>query len=264
MTTNVLVAALLLAVIHSPKGNCQQSADSRTAGGAISTLRAVPPFIGCKSDGQVGPLDAPTGHAPPAMKLSLAAAQRLAYYKAENGLGVLAPRGWHCFSTYGSNGSSLFVSPEVIDAANLFSPEWKGFAGPAIQISVVDGGTSGRFQVARVIARVFPSRGQFVRDVIAEGIEPAASFPAGPYPQDKLTYRSKNIVEFETPANTEGLGTASRLQTSSKPIRGVAILLSADDTSLSQLSARLPEQDHDLTNTIIQQVERDTNAAQNR
>jgi hypothetical protein len=55
------------------------------------------PFIGCKSDGQVGPLDAPTGHAPtghaPAVKLPADAARRLAYYKAENGTGVsLWPR----------------------------------------------------------------------------------------------------------------------------------------------------------------------------
>lgn len=212
----------------------------------------------------MGPLDAPAGQVPPALKLSVAAAQRLAYYKAENGIGVLAPRGWHCFSTYGSNGSSLFVSPEAINAATLFSAEWKGFAGPAIQISVADGGTSGRFQVAKVIARVFPDRRQFVRDVIAEGIEPAASFPAGRYPQDKLTYRSKSIVEFETPANAEGLGTASRLQSSSNPIRGVAILLSADDTSLIQLSARLPEQDRDLTTAILQQVEIEATAVQSR
>ncbi len=34
-------------------------------------------------------------------------AARLAYYKAKNGFGILGPRGWHCFSTYGSNGSTL-------------------------------------------------------------------------------------------------------------------------------------------------------------
>ncbi|MFP5229631.1 MAG: hypothetical protein ACLGXA_18610 [Acidobacteriota bacterium] len=212
-------------------------------------------FVGCKSDGQVGPLDAPTGQSR-ATDLPATAARRLAYYKAENSVGVLAPRGWHCFSTYGSNGSNLFVTPEPMDPKILFSSGWKGFAGPAIQIAVADGGTSGRFQVARVVARVFPGHRQFVRSVIAEGIEPASSFPAGPYPHDKLTYRDKNIVEFETPANSVGLGTDSRLQPNSSPIRGVAILLSDADTSLVQLSARLPAQDRDMYSTIVKEVER--------
>ncbi|HEX3940608.1 MAG TPA: hypothetical protein VHX11_03910 [Acidobacteriaceae bacterium] len=182
------------------------------------------------------------------MNIPQAAARRLAYYKAENGVGVLAPRGWYCFSVYGSSGSSLFVSPESIDIA-------KGFAGPAIQISVADGGTAGRFRVAEVIARVFPDHRQFVRKVISEGIEPASAFPAGPYPRDKLTYRGKNIVEFETPANAQGLGTGSRLQPNSSPIRGVAILLSDGDISLVQLSARLPTQDRDLYSTLVEEAE---------
>ena len=232
-------------------------------GVSVSGATVTISFIGCKSDGQVGPLDAPTGQAP-AIKVPAAAARRLVYYKAENGMGVLAPRGWHCFSTYGSNGTSLFVSPEAMDATSILSTGWKGFAGPAIQISVADGGTSGRLQVAKVIARVFPNRRQFVQNVIAEGIEPASSFPAGPYPHDQLTHRGKNVVEYETPANMAGLGTASRLQTNSSPIRGVAILLSDDSTSLIQLSARLSEQDRDLITAIVQQVEREAIAAQDR
>ena len=58
------------------------------------------------------------------MAISPAAALRLAYYKAQYGPGVLAPRGWHCFSTYGSDGANLFVSPDAIDAKALFSPDW--------------------------------------------------------------------------------------------------------------------------------------------
>jgi hypothetical protein len=77
--------------------------------------------------------------------------------KLKRGLGVLAPRGWHCFSTYGSNGSNLFVSPVPIDGKALFSADWKGFMGDVVQLSVMDGGTSGRFEVAKVVARVFPA-----------------------------------------------------------------------------------------------------------
>ena len=132
---------LLLLVILLCGGPASFS-QAGNAGASVAAAVVAIPFIGCKSDGQVGPLDAPTGQAP-AIKLSAAAARRLAYYKAENGIGVLAPRGWRCFSTYGSNGSSLFVSPEAFDATRMFSTDWKSFAGPAIQISIADGGTSG-------------------------------------------------------------------------------------------------------------------------
>jgi hypothetical protein len=181
-------------------------------------------------------------------------ARRLAYYKAKEGVGVLAPRGWFCFGTYGSNGSSLYVGPQPMDADTLISSSWQGFAGPAVQMSVQSGGTSGRFGVARTIARVFPAHKAFVREVIAEGLEPASDFPFGPYPNDKLVYKNKEMVEYETPAHADGLGTASRLQKNGDAIRGVAILV-GEDPDLLSLSVRLPHEMDDLTPVIIQQVE---------
>ena len=177
-------------------------------------VTAEVPFVGCASDGQAGPQDAPSGQAKP-LAIPPAVAQRLAYYKAEYGAGVLAPREWHCFSTYGSDGVKLFVSPDPIDPKTLMSMDRKGFSGPAVQISALSGGTSGRFEVAKVVARVFPAYKAFAQNVIAEGIEPAGDFPFGPYPQDKLTYRGTAIVEFETPANSEGWGQVR----SCKPMR---------------------------------------------
>jgi hypothetical protein len=217
--------------------------------------QAAVPFVGCKSDGQAGPIDAPTGTSK-AVPISASAAQRLAYYKAANGFGTIAPRDWYCFGTYGSAGTSLYISPEPIARAALFSADGTGFKGPAIQISLSDGGTSGRFQVARVIARVFPAHRAFADRVIAEGIEDASTFPFGPWPADKLTYKSGEIVEFQTPANTEGLGTNPGLSKNSKPINGVAIL-TGPEIGLLHLAVRLPEDLGDTTATIIQQAERD-------
>lgn len=219
-----------------------------------SNLSQVP-FVGCKSDGQVGPIKAPS----PKMKrlpISGDLASRLAYYQAQDGVGVLAPRGWYCFSTYGSSGSNLYVSPEPITGEALFSSNWNGFSGQAIQVSISVGDTSGRFEVAKTIARVFPDHNKFVQDVIAEGIEPASSFPAGPYPGDKIIRRSDKIVEFQTPPTMKGLGTDSMLRANSSPIQGVAILV-GEEPSLVQASVRLSPSNQDLIQTILMQIEKD-------
>lgn len=215
-------------------------------------IRVTVHFIGCKSDGQVGPQKAPT--AAEAVQLLPRDAQHLAYYQSANGFGVLAPRGWYCFGTYGSNGSTLYVSPKPINSSELFSDSWKGFSGPAIQLSISLGDTSGRFAVARMIARVFPAYKEFATNVVDEGIEPASSFPWGPYPKDKLTYRGKNIVEYVTPGNTDGLGTHSRLQKNANPITGVAILF-GEAPDLLQLTIRLPKEQKGLGLLIVQQLE---------
>lgn len=251
---------LLLASLAVSFAFCGASGVFSQTASATSTAMNPVPFVGCASDGQGGPQAAPTGQNKMAT-ISAAAAQRLAYYKAQYSAGVLAPRGWHCFSTYGSNGASLFISPDPIDGKTvLLSSDWKGFAGPAIQISIAEGGTSGRFEVAKVIARVFPAYKAFAQSVIAEGIEPASDFPSGPYAKDSLTYRAKNIVEFETPANTAGLGTDSRLEANASPIDGVAMIVGSD-TDLVQLSARVSAQDRDLIPLIVQQVESDAAAS---
>jgi len=228
-------------------------AQAKGTAAPVKPATVTVPFVGCASDGQGGPVKAPSGKSP-AVTIPAGVAQRLAYYKAEYSSGVLAPRGWHCFSTYGSNGASLFVSPDPLDSKTLLSLDWKGFTGPAVQISVSSGGTSGRFEVAKIVARVFPEYKAFAQSVIAEGIEPAGDFPFGPYPSDKLTNRSKSVVEFETPANSQGLGTDSRLQMNASPIDGVAIVTGAD-TDLVQLSARVPETDRELIPAMIAEVE---------
>jgi hypothetical protein len=213
------------------------------------------PFVGCKADGQVGPQPAPKGHSK-TLSIPAEAAQNLAYYKGEYGPGVLAPRGWNCFEAYGSNGNTLYVSPDPINSAIFFSDHWHGFSGPAIQLSISVGDTSGRFEVAAIIARVFPAHRKFVRDVIAEKIEPASEFPFGPYPKDKLAYKGHDLVEYETPAQTDGLGTESRLLKNADPIRGVEIL-SGEELDLIHLHVRLSSDRVDLASTIIQQVERE-------
>jgi hypothetical protein len=250
-TRRILLTSLVLCAGFA--GLRTAFAQAKSSGAPAQSAAVTVPFVGCASDGQVGPQAAPSGKSL-AVAIPAGMAQRLAYYKAEYGIGVLAPRGWNCFSTYGSNGANLFVSPDPIDSKALFSLDWKGFTGQVVEVSDLDGGTSGRFEVAKVIARVFPAYKAFAQSVIAEGIEPAGDFPFGPYPSDKLTYRARNIVEFETPANAQGLGTDSRLQMNASPIDGVAIVSGAD-TDLTLLSARPSGPDRDLVQFIVKQVE---------
>ena len=213
------------------------------------------PFIGCASDGQVGPLKPPHG-TPKRITISARAAQHLAWYQAENSPGVLAPRGWHCFGTYGSNGSSLFVAPQPLSSHFFFSHTDHTFTGPVIQISSMFGDTSGRFSVASTIARVFPAHRDFAESVRNEhlGID---VLPTGPAPTDKLHYLSNEVVEYTTPANSDGEGTHSLLSKSPLPITGVEIL-SGEELNCTSLAVRLPPGLAYLAPEIIHELERRT------
>ena len=111
--------------------------------------------------------------------------------------------------------------------------------------------------MAHVIARVFPSRRIFAERVATEGIDEPYVFQ--PYPKDVLAYKSAKIVEYQTPAQTDGLGTTFWLLENDKPISGVAMLV-GDPPDLVHLSVRLPPNLADLAPVIIQQVERDAAA----
>jgi hypothetical protein len=226
---------------------------------AVVALRAIPavaatvPMMGCPTDGQIGPEPAPkngTKH----MNLDARAASALAYYRSAD-IGVLGPRGWHCIVLAGSNGTTIYVTPERLDANTLmFSKKNKGISGNGIQLSVSLGETSGRFEAAKFVARLFPQDRVFVDKVIAEKVEPASAYVFGPYPGDRLTRRSAAMVEYETPANTKGLGTDSRLIPSGSPISGIVFM--GEDDSVLSLSVRLPPEGH-LTQAIIRRTETD-------
>jgi hypothetical protein len=258
-----LIVAIALILHASQLGMAAQdpvSVATPAEGSPLNTaLAARIPFVGCESDGQSGQVSAPLGPSK-VVDIDAQVAQGLAYYESMNRFGVLAPRGWYCLGTYGSNGDSLFVSPEPIDLSKLISTESTGFTGPLLQLSRSDGGTSGRFAVAKTVARVFPAHRDFVTKVVEEGIEPATSFPFGAYPKDQLIYKSDGVVEYQTPAQTDGLGTDSLLLRDDDPISGVVVLLTgpASDLDLLQLSVRLPPAQFGLTESIVRQLESDT------
>ena len=133
--------------------------------------------------------------------------------------------------------------PQPFQPSDLAGTGWAGASGDAIEARVASGDTSGRFVVAQAIMRVFPAHQAFAQGVINEGIEPASSFPSGPYASDKITTKSNEVVEFQTPANAVGLGTDTNLNLRLAPggdaVSGVAIL-SGQAPDLSQAVVRLP------------------------
>jgi hypothetical protein len=243
------IAGMILALYAQPPLVAQE----KTANPQPTAVSV--PFVGCKYDGQIGPLEVPKGTSI-SVPISLRAAQKLAYYSAfgqEDG--VLAPRGWYCFGTYGSGGSALLVSSQRIDTATMFST-WDGLSGPVIAISNWDADTSGRFQVAEIIARVFPAYKLFVTNLTDSFLLPASEFTFGPYPKDTLTYKSNRAVEYKTPAQTDGLGTHLWLKKNGSPIEGVAMLV-GQTPDLLLVSVRLPAELGGLTSVIVRQVELD-------
>ena len=207
------------------------------------------PLVGCAGDGMLGPVEAPQGAAL-RLPIPAAAAARLAYYKSAPEIGVLAPRGWHCYYEYGSGGYTLLVSPEPID-------QERNLPGAGIDLTFHNGMNSGRIQVAEVIARVFPSRMSFVAEVRTVHELQEGAFPVGPFATDRLTRRGERVVEFVTPAGAEGLGTRSRLSKGKGgAISGVTILQD-DVPNILQLSVRLPDGMQGLTAIVIGQLERE-------
>ena len=220
------------------------------------------PYVGCPGNGQTGPYTAAKG-VPKSVNLAPEIADKLACYeyKGDAGqFGTLGPRGWNCFVTIGSNRETLYVAPEALNSAKILEhKDWRGFTGPVIQLSGSDGGTSGRFEVAKVAARVFPAYRNYARKIIAEGFGSAFDYPFGPFPSDHLKYKGKKLVEFTTPAYHKGLGTMSWLLPSDQSITGFALLSDTPDldTGLLQLSVRLPLSLSFLSATLIQQADTD-------
>lgn len=206
------------------------------------------PFIGCPSDGQLGPKPIPKAKRVP-VRLSPDVAARLAIYGADHHSGVLAPRGWHCAYLYGSSGDFTVVASERITPQSLL--DGHAVRGPAIQVSTDEGGTSGRFGVARLIARYFPNHHDFVATVIAGGFGSAKDFPRGPFKDDQIVSRHRDFVEVVTSPGRKGLGTMSRLAPSDLPIHAVGALYTEGDWLGYVFAVRLPKDQEDLAPVIL-------------
>jgi len=237
---------------------CTSVYGQSTADNATRSIKAVSiPFVGCSSFGQVELLEAPKGTSEP-VRISEQDGRALAYYKSANGISVPASRGWYCQGVSGSGGTALFLGPRPIVSS---SSGWEGLGGAAMEVNDISGENSGRYEIAELVARVFPAHRWFARRVW----DLDSPLPTGPYPKDIPTYRGSAVVEYRTPAQTEGLGNFhSWLGKNDLPIAGAAILLLDSPHAVGNiphlvlLSVRFPPDLARLAPSIVRYVERET------
>lgn len=222
-------------------------------GGQPTPEMANVPYAGCSSDGQLGP-QSPPKQSKPTPRAPIAIASRLTYYASINN-GVLGPRGWHCFSLYGSSGTTVLVSPEPIDPKRALDTHFK-LRGDGIEFGYLLSGTSGRFEVAQVSAAFFPSERDFVAGVAKEEKDIGIPFDLSgkAFRNDRILNRTEKSVRLRTPAGKQGWGTRGRMAANRSPIEGLAALVvDGGETDLIELNIRLPRKDLDLV-PVIQSV----------
>jgi len=209
------------------------------------------PFVGCPGIGgpDPGPWPVPMRASKVLPSQPKVAAARIAYYRAVRGPGVFAPRGWHCQAWGGANGAFIIVSPTAPPAV---IPR-QSVRGPGVIAIESYGGTSGRFEVAEVSARLFPKvMAGFIARVKGEGFPSPGFSKIEPFPEDRYTYLTPRRVEFTTPAHRKGIGTGI-LVPSGEPVRGVVSLATGDgrDPDLLQFEIRLSSSHDPLTRALL-------------
>ncbi len=253
LTTAVLClgAALtvsLAAPIHRAKNELIERFVRTVPGIAVGHLvRTEIPAVPCPAGGQAG------REAPPRLPISIRLSlppglgRTIAYYQSPWGNGLLGPKGWTCIESGGSSNSTFYIAPPGTTFQSLDT-----YRGPIVVRQTLYGGTSGRFDVARVSARVFALVNDFVDRVEAERREEGESVsePKDPWPSDTLHYLSPSALAFRTEPNTEGLGTLNMPQ-SGLPVSGIAFLSGDTDApDLTVLAVRLPPAEMPLYSAI--------------
>ncbi len=238
------------APIHKVKNELIERFVLTVPGIAVGHLvRTEIPAVPCPADGQAGP------EAPPRLPITIRVSlppglgRTIAYYQSPWGSGLLGPRGWQCFETGGSMDSTFYIAPPGTSLESINT-----YKGPIVVRKVMPGGTSGRFEVAEVSARVFAFVRDFVDRVEAElrSEQPGgeSQFVFSPWPNDTLYYLSSSALAFRTASNVKGLGTLS-VPESGLPVSGIAFLSGDTDApDLTVLAVRLPSAEMPLYSAI--------------
>jgi hypothetical protein len=215
-------------------------------------IAAQVPFVGCPGIGGAdpGPWPVPTDAPKVLPSQPKVPAGRIAYYRAVDGPGVFAPRGWHCRAWGGANGAFIIVSPTAPPAVIPREP----VTGPGVIAIWSPGSTSGRYEVAEVSVRVFPKvMADFIARVKAEGFPSPDFSRIKSFPDDQYTYLTPKLVEFTTPAHQQGIGTGIFMP-STDPVRGIVSLSPGDGRypDLVEFDIRLSSSENKLSRALIE------------
>jgi hypothetical protein len=204
------------------------------------------PAAPCLTTTMVGETSLPAVPATLVMKAPFQLADRLAYYKGNGPKGLMGPRGWTCRQYLGSGGSVLKIAP----TGSAFQEDARydsnfPYSGDVIERDFSIGASSGRFDVARVAAHIFPVINNFVDQVKAEG----ADINGDPLPGDTYFYLSPTVVAFRTEPDDEGIAGKA----TGGAILGLAYLTKepAGQPNLTLLKARLGAASADLVPIIL-------------
>lgn len=245
---SVAVGLLLSAVVSAAAADDTAVEAFRSKFGIGPLAEFEIPLVACAQDGQADYIPPPK--LPPTTQVRLpddGRAASLTFYSKEGHgrAGVIAPRGWSCMGSYGSSGDSLTVRPR-----SAKGDVWKAsYPGPHVTRSVAEGGTSGRFHVAEVAARLFPAGRPFAREV--ENEDPGTrKYATAPWPRDRLTPLRENLTAFETPGGGQGLGMQGDGPYAAQGIEGLVLFSPGDrddgDPYLLQLDVRPDQEMADL------------------
>jgi hypothetical protein len=205
-------------------------------------VEADVPAIGCPLGGPEGPEDTPTLPKTVRVVVPEGTTSGLAYYSECEGagIGVVAPKGWDCFGTHGTAGSTLYVTPDHLSDP-IPNRHEKVKNGPVVIRNMFSSAASGRYLVADISARIFPLAREFVQRV-----DPKSSVFT-PWPYDRLNRLSDFVVSYVTPAGTDGLGTAFGPTPGPQPISGLVFLrgdlTGGDGPVLERIAVRLKSTD---------------------
>lgn len=219
------------------------------------------PFVACGATGQIGwePSSQPQNSG---IRLPARQAAQLAYFSAQEGIGLLGPKGWHCLGLIGSSGPILIVSPHELRQAFENDRTAEIERGPIVLWAFRSAHTSGRNEVCELIAPYFPQHIGFVNRVREIFDLPEDHFPSAPFPADVWSRKGVNTIIYRTPPQAEGLGTKLILKPSDLAIEGYVQIVEAqyppnktpqvDGAVL--LATRLPESLRPLAPLILKPV----------
>jgi hypothetical protein len=237
------------------------------------------PYVGCPgSDGSDGSdgggIESGTPGGPVSVDLDHASANLVAFYAgpygpklSSGGSGLIAPRGWKCFWQESTDGNyGMLVAPTEKDLIAYENYDNAGTSSAAISYDFWDGGTAGRETVIPFEIRYFlqSSTGgnkETVTDAEAEAIasgQIAKSDVIPTYPDDAISYKSRDILEFMTPAGMDGLGTRPLpwgVRKSNLPIYGILRVDQTGDTDAELFKVKLPNNLSHLRQVILDDFE---------